>query len=212
MSWNAALSGFSEAAAAWLARRASPEFDATPKETQLMSSSVMRRNMISAPQPPRVRLESHKYDDNSRIFAVAFLRFFQQICRLHMQLFDGDISLALVAGAVAVANVETRMRDPAFRRVFSSVGTVIDLDQQRGCNVLSVADSTLLPRETARRKMNRLVKMGILVRRGTGDYVLQPHILQSEPFVALFRSLSDETIRLTNECLDKEVFATSGAC
>ncbi|HKU94862.1 MAG TPA: hypothetical protein VJR58_06275 [Vineibacter sp.] len=177
-----------------------------------MSISVMRRNVPASPQSARVRLAPHKYDDNSRIFAVAFLRFFQQVCRLHMELFDGDISLALVAGAVAIANVETRMRDPAFRRVFSSVDTVIDIDQQRGCNVLSVAESTLLPRETARRKMNRLVEMGILVRRGAGDYVMQPHVLQSEPFLALFRGMSQETIRLANECLDKEVFATSGAC
>lgn len=177
-----------------------------------MSSSVLRRHVLTAPPPPRARLASHKYDDNSRIFAVAFVRFFQQICRLQMALFDGDISLALVAGTVAIANVETRMRDPAFRQVFSRVDTVIDIDQQRGCNVLSVAESTLLPRETARRKMNRLVEMGILVRRGVGDYVMHPHILQSEPFLALFRALSRETLRLANECLDTEIFATTGVC
>jgi len=163
--------------------------------------------MLIPAQPERVRVARHRYDDNSRIFVAAFLRFFQRVCRLHMDLFDGDVGLVVVAGAVALANLEARMRDPAFRKAFSSIDTEIGIDQQRGCNALSVAESTGLPRETVRRKINQLIKMGILARRGSGDYVVQPGILQSGPFAALFRDLADETTRLVNECLDDEILA-----
>ncbi len=129
-----------------------------------------------------------------------------------MELFDGDVDLVVVAGAVAIANLEAGMRDPAFRKAFSRVDTEIGIDQQRGCNALSVAESTGLPRETVRRKINRLIEMGILARRGAGDYVLQPGILRTGPFIDLFRDLTDETVRLVNECLDEEILAPSGRC
>jgi len=174
-----------------------------------MPNAAMRQALRYPAQSERARIARHRYEDNSRIFIAAFLRFFQRVCRLHMDLFDGDVGLVVVAGAVAVANLEAGMRDPAFRRAFSSVDTEIGIDQQRGCNALSIAESTGLPRETVRRKINRLIEKGILARRGAGDYVLQPGVLQSGPFAALFRDLTDETIRLVNECLDDEIFATA---
>jgi hypothetical protein len=179
-------------------------------ESTKMPNAAMRQSIGYPAQPERVRVARHRYDDNSRIFIAAFLRFFQRVCRLHMELFDADVGLVVVAGAVAVANLEPGMRDPAFRRAFSSIDTEIGIERQRGCNALSIAESTGLPRETVRRKINRLIEKGILMRRGAGDYVLQPGVLQSAPFAALFRDLTDETIRLVNECLDEEILAAAG--
>jgi hypothetical protein len=157
----------------------------------------------------RVRIARDKYEANSRIFAIAFVRFFQQACRAQMKLFADDIDLVVVAGSVAIANIETRMRDKDFRREFRDVSTVVGIDRQRGCNALSVAEATGLPRETVRRKINRLVEMGILVRRGVGDYVLRPGVIQTPPFADMFRDMSDELLRMVNECLDEEVFSVS---
>ena len=168
--------------------------------------------MPNSVQGKQLRIARCKYDEKSRIFAVAFVRFFQQICRLQTTLFEGDIDLVIVGGAVAIASIESRMREADFRKEFASANVVVGTERQRGCNALSVAEATGLPRETVRRKIKRLIKLGILARRGVGDYVLQPGVLLSPPFVTLFRDLSDQTIRLVNECLDEEVFTTVSRC
>lgn len=157
----------------------------------------------------QLRIVRRRHEEKSRIFAVAFLRFFQQACRLQIALFEGDIDLVIIAGAVAVANIESRMREADFRAAFSRIDTIVGVQRQRGCNALSVSEATGLPRETVRRKINRLIDLGIVSRRGIGDYILTPGVAQSEPFVSLFQRLSDETLRLVNECLQEEIFAAA---
>ncbi len=151
------------------------------------------------------RLTHHKREENSRLFGMAFGRYFQRVCRLQLDLVHGDIDLAVIAGAAALATAESVMRDPATRREFASLSTVLG-DRQRGCNALSIAEATGLPRETVRRKMNRLVEMGILVRRGAGDYIWKPGVLQSAPYQRMLDDISTETLRLLNECLEQEIF------
>jgi len=120
-------------------------------------------------QHNRARIGRHKLEEKSRIFIINFTRFFQKICRLQNELFDRDINLAIVAGAITVANIEARMRERDFRDQYSNVNAVIGTHLQRGCNALSVAEATRLPRETVRRRINRLIEMGILLRRDRPD-------------------------------------------
>jgi hypothetical protein len=154
-------------------------------------------------RPPRVIHD--KRDETSRLFAMAFGRFFQRVCRLQMAHADGDIDLAIIAGAAAMVATESSMRDPATRQQFADIATVVG-DRQRGCNAMSIAEATGLPRETVRRKMKRLVEMGILMRRGAGDFIWQPGVLQSPPYRQLMDDLSAETTRLLNDCLEQELF------
>lgn len=118
---------------------------------------------------------------------------------------DGDIDLAIIAGAAGLVVAESAMRDPVMRRKYASMDMMLG-DQQRGCNALSIAEATGLPRETVRRKMNRLVEMGILARRGVGDYIWQPGVMQTSPYRKLIEEISNETLRLMNECLDDGIF------
>ncbi len=154
-------------------------------------------------KPPRV--VHQRRDETSRLFAMAFGRYFQRVCRLQMAHAEGDIDLAIIAGAAAMVATEGLMRDPSIRQEFANIATVVG-DRQRGCNALSIAEATGLPRETVRRKMKRLVDMGILVRRSVGDYIWQPGVLQSAPYRQLMDDLSAETMRLLNDCLEQELF------
>jgi DNA-binding transcriptional ArsR family regulator len=156
-------------------------------------------------RPLRVVHRSHQ--DTSRLFALAFERFFQRVCYLRRALADGDLDLAIIAGAVAMVGVESSMRDPAFRRTFANLDAVVGVARQRGCNALSIAEATGLPRETVRRKMRRLVDMGVLVRRDGGGYVWQPGVLQSPAYTQLLQEVSNETLRLLNECLEEGIFS-----
>jgi hypothetical protein len=154
-------------------------------------------------RPPRI---THRHrEENSRLFALAFGRYFQRVCRLQLAFSQGDIDLAIIAGAAGLVVAESALRDPAMRRQYASLDAVLG-NQQRGCNALSIAEATGLPRETVRRKMNRLVEMGILARRGVGDYIWQPGVMQSEPYRKLLDELSNETLRLLNECLEDGIF------
>lgn len=155
------------------------------------------------------RVVHQRRDETSRLFALAFGRYFQRVCRLQMALSDRDIDLAIIAGAAGIVTTESIMRDPAARQELADIATVVG-DRQRGCNALSIAEATGLPRETVRRKMNRLVEMGILARRGVGDYVWQPGVLQSPPYRQLLEELSAETARLLNDCLEQEIFVLEG--
>lgn len=154
-------------------------------------------------KPPRIVRE--KRDEISRLFAMAFGRYFQRVCRLQLALSEGDIDLAVIAGAAAIATIEGMMRDPATRQEYADIGKVVG-DRQRGCNAMSIAEATGLPRETVRRKMKRLADMGILVRRGASDYIWQPGVMQSPPYRQLMDDLSVETLRLLNDCLEQGIF------
>jgi len=161
--------------------------------------------MPASAKTKRPRLVRRDHDAISRLFALAFGRYFQRVCRLQRNMTGGDIDLAIIAGAAGIVSTEALMRDETERQKFADMKTIVG-DRQRGCNALSLAEATGLPRETVRRKMKQLVEMGLLVRRGARDYILQPGALQSPPYRQLFDDLSIETLRLLNECLDDGIF------
>jgi len=161
--------------------------------------------MTKPTKPKPLRVAYQKRDETSRLFAIAFGQFFQRVCRLQMAHADGDIDLAIIAGAAALVGTDSMMRDPATRREYADLNKVVG-DRQRGCNALSIAEATGLPRETVRRKMNRLVEMGILVRRGVGDYIWQPGVLQSPPYRQMLDDIATAAARLANDCLEQDIF------
>ena len=158
----------------------------------------------AATRQPRIVQLGH--EETSRLFSMALSRYMQQICRLYRHLAEGDIDLAIVAGAASLAALEGAWRDPEFRREFANLDNIVG-DRQRGCNALSIAEATGLPRETVRRKMKRLVEAGFLVRRGTGDYIMQPGLVQTPPYRQMLNEASAHTLRFVNDCLEQGVFA-----
>lgn len=138
---------------------------------------------------------------------LAYARYFQRVCLLKAELFERDVDLMIITGAIGLAGIEHKIRDPDFRLRFASIDVVLGLDGQRGTNAMSIAAATGLPRETVRRKIKRLIEMGIVARRDSGDYVLQPGALQSAPFVRAIFEIFEQTVRMINECIENEIFA-----
>ncbi len=144
--------------------------------------------------------------DNSRLFSIAFLRYFMRIWHMNMVLFDGDVELAIISQAVGIISVEELLKDPERKKEFRALSTLVGLDRQTGTNALTIADATGLPRETVRRKMQQLVKLGILVKRGTADFVLKPGAIQGTAFGGAMANVESETLRFVNECLHEGIF------
>lgn len=156
-------------------------------------------------QPGRIRVSSRDREADSRIFAYLLVSFLSRAEQLRRRHFEDDIDLAVIAEAVAMAAIDPQMRDPTFVREFRSVDKVVGTERQRGVNALSIAAATGIPRETARRKIKRLLALGVLSETGRGKYVLKPGYLQSPAVKTLFEELTRASIRFVNECLDQRV-------
>jgi hypothetical protein len=153
----------------------------------------------------RIRVVRRPDNTKSRLFIAAFVQFYLRITLLQTKAFDGDVDLVVITGAIALSAIEGKLRDRQFKERFGDIATVIGADGQRGCNVLSIAAATGLPRETVRRKIGHLVARGIVMRRGVSDYILQPGAIQSPAFALMFTDIINETIRFMNDCLSEEV-------
>jgi hypothetical protein len=98
--------------------------------------------------------------------------------------FEGDLLLAVVLGEIAIRNMqgifEVRPEEPY---------TVLDLEAERAfvedrnsqermrpANTLSVSIATGIPRETVRRKIDKLVANGWVERRDNGHLFLLPQV------------------------------------
>lgn len=194
------------AASAW------PGFDASHwgsrESLKPRTSAAEIGRIMTPPSKPRIRVMPRAGASRSRLFAAAFLQFYQRITLLQVKLFDGDGDLVIITGAIALATIEGKLRDRNFKDRYGDMAVIIGMDGQRGCNVLSIAAATGLPRETVRRKVARLVEMGIVLRRGVGDYILVPGVAQSPPFAQMIADLFNDTVRFVNECLAEGVLDT----
>jgi hypothetical protein len=167
------------------------------------------KNEPSAPERPRVVPSAR--DANTRVFAYLLVSFLARADHLRRKQFEDDIDLAVIAEAVAIAAIDPRMRDPEFVREFSSIDKVVGVERQRGVNALSIAAATGIPRETARRKIKRLLALGVLAETGRGKYVLKPGYLQTPVMRGLYEELTRATVRFVNDCFDQRILQLAGA-
>ena len=117
---------------------------------------------------------------------------------------DEDLVSALLVAGVLSANTEGVDQNPTDLRRFSEPGRLPD-DVLRPVNVLSVALSLGIPRETARVKIAALMERGVLVKRGKG-VILSAEVVLSEPFMAAMALF----LRAINDFI--EGLATIEAC
>jgi hypothetical protein len=170
--------------------------------------SKRRLTVSTSKQDPgalRPRIVSRDREADSRLFAYLLVSFLSRTQWLRRQQFEGDLDLAVIAEAVAAAALDARMREPTFLEQYRSIDKVVGVERQRGVNALSIAAATGIPRETARRKIKRLLELGVLVETGRGKYVLKPGYIQSPAMRTMFEELTRASLRFVNDCLDQRV-------
>jgi predicted transcriptional regulator len=111
----------------------------------------------------------------------------------------GDHETALIALAVVVITSErlTRTELDADRE---SLAIPLDPDDLARCNISSVASATGLNRETTRRKIDQLVRNGLIMRED-GSFRLTPGFTQQSLASEIVKTQLDELRRAVNDLL-----------
>jgi hypothetical protein len=149
--------------------------------------------------------------EQSRNFIFLLSTLMQRYDRLRREAFGSDLDFARIVDAVSVAGIEDLMGDAEWRRQYAALSTVVGAAQQRGANSMSISRATGIPRETARRKIKKLIETGVLTETAQGEYVVTPGYLQQVADPARFEAILADTIRFINGGLDHDVYAWSDA-
>lgn len=162
-----------------------------------------RKRATAVAQEARLVLEESPA--NSRLFVYLIGNYLHRIERERRAVYFGDLDLARVAEIVGIAGVEPGMRDDAFRRQHRTFASVVGVEGQRGINATSIASAAGMSRETVRRKLKRLLKLGLVVEKRRAHYVLKPGTLQDPARQAAFARGLQATVHLMNEALEQGV-------
>jgi len=93
---------------------------------------------------------------------------------------------------------------------YRALDVYLPLEQLQACNVASIAAATGLNRETARRRVEALIREGALIRTPSGDIALPPERVQERSALDLVRRQLDAVVRFANDCLrDRVLIARS---
>lgn len=111
------------------------------------------------------------YTLNRDILSIITLRFMTSRLRAMYQAYDGDLTLCLVLGEIAIRNTENFYPERNQRNRFNSYER-----KKLPCNALSISDVTGIPRETVRRKLAKLVDLGWVERTPEDMYVISDKV------------------------------------
>jgi hypothetical protein len=162
-----------------------------------------RRRATATPTEGRLALVAGTA--NSRMFVYLIGNYLHRIEQERRGLYLGDLDLAVVAEMIGTASVEPGMRDAAFRRRHRDFESAIPVAEQRAVNASSIAVAAGIPRETVRRKIRKLLELGIIVEKEPARYVLRPGVLLEPERQAAFARGIEQTVRFVNELLENGV-------
>ena len=180
-------------------RRAKPP----PPSAKGNGEPMPRRRATATPTDGRLALVTGQA--NSRMFIFLVGNYLHRIECERRGLYDGDLDLAVVAEMIGTAGVEPGMRDAAYREKHKDFAGAIPVDEQRAVNASSIAVAAGIPRETVRRKIRKLLELGIVVEKEPAQYVLRPGVLLEPRHQAAFARGIEQTVRFVNELLENGV-------
>ena len=135
----------------------------------------------------------------------------QRFDRLRRELHGGDIDLASIVEAVGLATAAYSMQAaaPLPARGTHAKAMASGAPRKpmvRGVSAHAVALATCIPRETARRKIKKLVERGLLTQVRRGEYMLTPAVLHGAATPEGLDEAVADALRFLNECLKSGLF------
>ncbi len=151
------------------------------------------------------RLELVHGDELSRILVIMLGDLLARLNRGRREVYDGDLDLASVFEIIGITAVEHSIRDAKFREEHGTFATVVGASGQRGTNAMSISAGTGIPRETVRRKIKRLLELGMITEQSRGRYVVTPGIFLRPEYQRGFAQGIRDTVQFMNQCLEQGV-------
>lgn len=140
-----------------------------------------------------------------RLFVYLTVNYLHRIERERRQLYFNDLDVALIAETIGMAGMEPGMRDADFRQKHKAFSTAIPVEELRAVNASSIAVAAGIPRETVRRKIRKLLALGLIVEKEPARYVMRPGVLLEPGRQAMFARGIEQTVRFVNELLENGV-------
>lgn len=161
---------------------------------------ALDRALSGAFLPPMpVIIDNDGADANSRLTAIRVTVLTARLMELWRRgTRDSDTALILVAVVAITAERLTRIDLP---REMRRIEDPVPSEMLGTCNISSIAAATGLNRETARRRVNALVRDGVLTRSDRGEIYFPPGFLQRSETRALVRTLLETVTRFVNDQL-----------
>jgi hypothetical protein len=144
-----------------------------------------------------------QYEVHKGTVAVLMGHFLLRHLNLLYQEFDGDLILPIVLGEIAHHNI---------LRLYSHEGHCLDVQEnmQRDpdrlknlepSNAYSISEATGIPRETVRRKIDKLIERGWLVKSPRGEVTMSDTV--GEHFMKDFNKKLLAELLETSECITR---------
>jgi hypothetical protein len=151
-----------------------------------------------SPSFDRTQYEAHK-----GAIAVMMGHFLLRHLNLLYQEFDGDLILPIVLGEIAHHNII---------RLYSHEGRCLDVQERtqrdpdglknlERSNAYSISEATGIPRETVRRKIDKLVEKGWIVKSSRGEVTITEAV--SKHFTKDFNKKLLVELLETSECITR---------
>ncbi|MEE4112820.1 MAG: hypothetical protein V2I40_08395 [Desulfobacteraceae bacterium] len=126
-----------------------------------------------------LKIDGDCYDQHKSLVAVIMARFFLRYLNLLYREFEGDLILPMVLGEIAHHNLF---------RFYSPKGDSVEINKQAAnypermkhlepTNAHSISQATGIPRETVRRKIDKLQQKGWAVKNDRGEVVMSEAVI-----------------------------------
>ena len=146
--------------------------------------------------------------EKSRLLTLRIASLTLRLMEKWRQPFKDVDSIMIILAMAAIAG--EKLTRTHLEKEYQDIARPIPRDRLTPCNLNSIAAATGLNRETARRKVNKLVAAGIVVKEADGTFSLSPGFAQREEPLALVRAQLETLRRTTNELLRDGVLQWTG--
>lgn len=120
-----------------------------------------------------MQLNQTGFERHKREISILLGQYHLRHLRRLAEIFQGDLDLPLILGEVANRNIGFALSETGVSRddVDQQIVRARENEGLSPCSAMSVSLATGLPRETVRRKLNKLVAQGFLVKLPDSTFV-----------------------------------------
>jgi hypothetical protein len=164
-------------------------------------NSIPSKRKKEKHEPPGASFDQEKYERHKSLIAVLMGNFLLRYLNLLYHEFDGDLLMPVVLGEIAHHNIT---------RFYSREGNCLDINERMAGyvdrmkhlepgNAYSISEATGVPRETVRRKIDKLIQKGWLVKNARGEVFMSETV--SDHFTKDFNKKLLAELLGASECL-----------